>query len=116
VDDIDAEIAAASFVVLPIRIASGTRTRILEAANLKTAVISTTIGAEGFAFSPQEIIIKDEAKAFAQAMLELMQDASRAAELGAKLLAKSHQLYLDDVVARNLIATIEGGSACTYSG
>lgn len=116
VDDIDAEIAAASFVVLPIRIASGTRTRILEAANLKTAVISTTIGAEGFAFSPQEIIIKDEAKTFAQAMLELMQDASRAAELGAKLLAKSHQLYLDDVVARNLIATIEGGSACTYSG
>lgn len=113
VDDIDAEIASASFVILPIRIASGTRTRILEAANLKTAVISTSIGAEGFAFSPQEIIIKDTAKAFAQAMLELMHDAPRAEELGAKLLGKSHQLYLDEVVAHNLLATVEGSSKCT---
>ena len=107
VDDIDKEIAESLFTILPIRIASGTRTRILEAANLKTAVISTTIGAEGFEFESDEIIIKDIAVEFAEEMVKLLDNPNIAKQMGEKILQKSKEKYLDNVVAKNLIEQIK---------
>jgi glycosyltransferase involved in cell wall biosynthesis len=106
VDDIDAEIANSLFTILPIRIASGTRTRILEAANLKTAVISTSIGAEGFEFDQSEIIIADETEKFAAAIVKLMEDPELATKMGANLQQKSYEKYLDRVVAENMVQMI----------
>ena len=106
VDDIDREIANSLFAVLPIRIASGTRTRILEAANLKTAVLSTTIGAEGFEFNQAEIIIADDTKAFAEAIIRLIEQPELVKEMGENLLKKSYEKYLDTAVAQNLVDQI----------
>jgi len=106
VDDIDAEIANSLFTILPIRIASGTRTRILEAANLKTAVISTSIGAEGFEFDQSEIIIADKTEKFAAAIVKLMEDPELATKMGANLQQKSYEKYLDRVVAENMVQMI----------
>lgn len=47
VDSMEKTIAASRFVLLPLRVASGTRTRILEAAAQHRAVVTTPIGAEG---------------------------------------------------------------------
>ncbi|MFO7895652.1 MAG: glycosyltransferase [Candidatus Cloacimonadales bacterium] len=111
VEDINAEIANSLFTILPIRIASGTRTRILEAANLKTAVISTSIGAEGFEFEPNEIIIADEKKGFAEAILKLVENPQLAEKMGANLQQKSYEKYLDSVVAQNLVEMINNWRA-----
>lgn len=106
VDDMNASITESLFVVLPIRIASGTRTRILEAGNLRTAVISTTIGAEGFTFEKDELIIEDTAEGLAKAIIQLLNDPKEAEQFGEKLYKKSRELYLDTNVAKNLIHQI----------
>ncbi|MDD4310409.1 MAG: glycosyltransferase [Candidatus Cloacimonetes bacterium] len=107
VDDIRRMIAHALFVILPLRIASGTRTRILEAAAERKAVISTTIGAEGFDFATDELTIKDDAIGFAKAMEELITNNSLAIEMGDKLYDKSVSLYAPSVVAESFLQNLQ---------
>lgn len=109
VDDIRAEIAGAMFVLLPIRVASGTRTRILEAAEIGKAVISTGIGAEGFEFNLDEIVIADDAVAFSNAILRLIRDQELCASLGRNLKATSLAKYSQKVVASNFLKDVEKG-------
>jgi glycosyltransferase involved in cell wall biosynthesis len=58
VDSVESAIAESRFVLLPLRVASGTRTRILEAAALGKAVVTTTIGAEGIEVGDRKTISK----------------------------------------------------------
>jgi len=106
VPDINLEIAKALFVVLPLRIASGTRTRILEAANLKVAVITTSIGAEGFDFSEDEIIIRDSAEELAEEIKNLIDNPERAENSGVNFYRKCKKSYLDKNVGKELIRKI----------
>lgn len=107
VEDINSVIANSLFVVLPLRIASGTRTRILEAAALQKAVISTSIGVEGFAFNTSEVAIYDKAESFAQGIIDLIQFPAKAIELGEKLHAKAMKLYTPEVVKNDFLAALE---------
>ena len=62
--------------IVPLRIGGGTRLKIYEAMAAKTAVVSTTIGAEGLVIAPGEnILIADEPGAFAEACVRLISDA-----------------------------------------
>jgi polysaccharide biosynthesis protein PslH len=64
--------------VVPLRIGGGTRLKIYEAMAARVPVVSTTIGAEGLEIHPgRDIRIADDATAFAQACLELLEDAGR---------------------------------------
>lgn len=106
VEDIRAEIANAMFVVLPIRVASGTRTRILEAAETKTAVISTRIGAEGLDFNDNEVLIADSAPDFAQAILWLAEDAEKRQSLGENLHKSAIDRYSASKVGQRFTDTL----------
>ncbi len=106
VEDIESQIANSLFVVLPLRIASGTRTRILEAAAVEKAVITTTIGVEGFLFEPDEVVIQDTADAFATSMIDLIENPERAITMGKKLYTKAVSQYAPEVVAKELIAKL----------
>ncbi|NQV18761.1 MAG: glycosyltransferase [Armatimonadetes bacterium] len=106
VADVNLEIAKALFVVLPLRIASGTRTRILEAANLKITVITTSIGAEGFDFSENEIIIRDSAEELAEEINNLIDNPERAEKIGENFYKKCKKIYLDKNVGKELIKKI----------
>ena len=106
VANINTEIAKALFVVLPLRIASGTRTRILEVANLKVAVITTSIGAEGFDFSEDEIIIRDSAEELAKEIENLIDNPERAEKIGKNFYRKCNKSYLDKNVGKELIKKI----------
>jgi len=106
IPDINKEISKALFVILPLRIASGTRTRILEAANLKVAVITTSIGAEGFDFSEDEIIIRDSAEELAEEIINLIDNPERAENSGVNFYRKCNKLYLDNNVGKELIKKI----------
>ena len=76
-------IAQAAVCTVPLRIGSGTRLKILEAAAMAKPVVSTTVGAEGLSFvDGKEIIIADEPRKFAHAIADLLGDRSRRLELG----------------------------------
>ena len=82
-------IAQAAVCAVPLRVGSGTRLKILEAAAMAKAVVSTTIGAEGLnLIDGKEIVIADESIAMARAIAELLGDRRRRTEIG--LAARNH--------------------------
>lgn len=84
-------IARAAVYVIPLRMGSGTRLKLLEAMAMNKAIVATRLGAEGFVGSDhqltsgKELVIVDDNDpvAFARAVTALMQKPSRRAELGA---------------------------------
>lgn len=67
----------ASVFVVPLRIGGGTRIKIYEGMAVGKATVSTTIGAEGLDVTHgKDIILADDPKAFAEAILLLLKDES----------------------------------------
>ncbi len=65
--------AEATVFVVPLRIGSGTRLKILEALAMGKAVVSTTVGAEGLNLKDgEEIFIADEPTPFAEAVTQMI--------------------------------------------
>ena len=94
VPEIKPYFARATVFVVPLRIGSGTRLKILEALAMGKAVVSTTVGAEGLDLGiGEEILIADEPKAFAEAVLRLLTDASLRRKLGEKGRARVERDY-----------------------
>jgi glycosyltransferase involved in cell wall biosynthesis len=80
----------ATVVVVPLRIGGGTRLKIYEAMAMGKALVSTTIGAEGLSFqNGRDLLLADDASAFAEAIVLLLRDAQarRRFELAAVQLA-----------------------------
>jgi len=76
VADIKPYLAAASVVIAPLRIGSGTRLKILEAFAMKKAVVSTRLGCEGLDVIPgKHLIVADWPDMFARQVLILLQDS-----------------------------------------
>lgn len=69
------EILTSSIMIVPLRIGSGIRTKILDAMANGVPVVSTSIGCEGLAVKSNEnIIIADQKNSFVEAVLELAED------------------------------------------
>ena len=106
VDSIERAIAESQFVLLPLRIASGTRTRILEAAAVGRAVVTTTIGAEGLDLG-DTVLIGDTAPDLAAHTRRLLADPGAADDSGARLRQRSTALYAAGNVAVDLGTKLE---------
>ena len=92
VDDVRPEIARSQVYVVPLRIGGGTRLKIFEAMAMGRAVVSTTIGAEGLPVTPnRDIVIADEADAFARAVVDLIRNHDRRRRIE----AAARQLVVD---------------------
>ncbi len=77
VDDMRDYYAKAAVVVVPLRVGGGTRLKILEAMAMEKAIVSTGVGAEGIEYTPnQNILIEDDAEAFANATIRVMKDTT----------------------------------------
>ncbi len=74
---------SASIFIMPLRIGSGTRLKLIEAMATGMAVVSTTLGAEGFDLADQkELLLADTPQQWTDAVLQLLADAGRRAALG----------------------------------
>ena len=80
--------------VVPLRLGSGTRLKILHAMAMGLPIISTSIGAEGLLITEgEEILIRDSAESFAEAVLQLNSNVELRQKLrlnGRKLVEKQY--------------------------
>jgi glycosyltransferase involved in cell wall biosynthesis len=94
VPDMRAEIGSAAVCVVPLRMGSGTRLKILEAAAMAKPIVSTRLGAEGLEFlGGQEIVLEDEPRPFADAVLKLLSAATDRHRLGRAARKRAEQNY-----------------------
>ena len=96
---------AAVFIV-PLRIGGGTRIKIYEGMAVGKATVSTTVGAEGLDVTHgQDILLADDPKTFAQAIILLLQDeaARRRYEAAA---AATAQKYDWPVITRQFVEVL----------
>ncbi|HEY6420682.1 MAG TPA: glycosyltransferase [Candidatus Binataceae bacterium] len=83
VEDLRPTLANAAVSVVPLRSGSGTRIKILEAAAMGKAIVSTSLGAEGLDYeNGGEIVIADDPDTFASLVVSLLRDRRRRRSLG----------------------------------
>ena len=83
VDDLRPYMASADAIVVPLRLGSGTRLKILESWAMGRPVISTSLGAEGLEAVPgRDLLIADDPGAFADAVLRVLSEEELAESLG----------------------------------
>jgi glycosyltransferase involved in cell wall biosynthesis len=83
VADVRPYVYKSAVFVVPLRMGGGTRLKVLEGMSMSKAVVSTSVGCEGIDVTHDEhLLIVDESRAFADAVLKLMADRSRRLELG----------------------------------
>lgn len=83
VDDLRPHLASADAVVVPLRLGSGTRLKILEAWAMARPVVSTTLGAEGLdAVAGRHLLIADDPPDFASSVLRVLGEPGLAHGLG----------------------------------
>ena len=105
VGDVRPYLARAGAVVVPLRMGSGTRLKILEALAMGRPVVSTSLGCEGLdVHDGEQLLVADDPDRFAAAVLELLANPQRGRELGARGRALVEACYGWDSVARRLEA------------
>lgn len=76
---------AASVFVVPLRMGSGTRLKVLEAMACGCPIVSTPIGAQGLTITDgQDLLLAENAQDFAQAVIRLHRDPTMAQQIGGK--------------------------------
>jgi glycosyltransferase involved in cell wall biosynthesis len=89
VEDLTPYLERACLMVVPVRVGSGMRVRILEAFARGMPVVTTTVGLEGINARPEEdVLVADDPDSFARAVIRLAQDP----ELQARLSANGRRL------------------------
>lgn len=108
VENIFAYIKASLFVVLPFRLPTGSGSRILEAALMQKAVLTTSYGASEFEFAPEEIAVENNTDAFCNRLTELLQKPRLATELGRNLHQAVRHNYSKDKIEKEFITLLNG--------
>lgn len=83
VPDIRPYALGAGALVVPLRMGSGTRLKVLDGLAMQKGLISTSLGCEGIAVVDREhLLVADDAEAFAAAVLSVLDDPALAEQLG----------------------------------
>jgi glycosyltransferase involved in cell wall biosynthesis len=113
VDKVEEIVKNAWISVVPIRIGSGSRLKILESMSLNTPVVSTTVGCEGLNVKPpSDISVADQPDEFAGLVLALLKDAKRRRKIAQKARELVENEYTWDrlgIKARGVIEQLISG-------
>lgn len=110
VDDIRPYLAGATVYVTPLRVGGGTRLKLLEAMAMGKAIVSTTLGAEGFpVVDGQELLLADEPDIFANQVLDLLENPTRRRRLGTAGRAFAQANYHWEMLVPQLEKIYEAG-------
>ena len=83
VDHVPPYMSGAKVFIMPFRIGSGTRLKLIEAMATGKAIVSTRLGAEGFDIEHnKEMLLEDEPEGFAEAILKLLDQPEERSRLG----------------------------------
>ncbi len=78
VDQIEPYLAGADIVVVPLRMGSGTRLKVLQALSMARPLVGTTLGCSGLALrDASHLRLADDSATFARAISELLRDTTR---------------------------------------
>jgi glycosyltransferase involved in cell wall biosynthesis len=102
VPDVRPYLERCAVFVVPLRMGGGTRLKVVEGLAMERAVVSTSIGCEGIEVTHGEhLLIADEPRAFADAVLQLLSDRELACRLGrsGRVLVEGHYTW-ESVVER----------------
>jgi glycosyltransferase involved in cell wall biosynthesis len=103
VPDIRPSFAEAECSVVPLRVGGGTRLKILDAWSMGRAIVSTSIGCEGLETRDgHNILIRDDAKGFADAVVQILSDPELRNRLGREGRATVEKHYAWPIVGRHL--------------
>lgn len=112
VEDTRPFFSQADLMVVPLRVASGTRLKILEAFASGLPVVSTSTGAEGLDVSHgREIVLADDPQEFARSVVDLLRAPARAREMALHARHLVERAYTLEVVAqrvRQAVAAVTG--------
>ncbi len=107
VDDIYDVVQGSTLSVVPIRIGSGSRLKILESMALGTPVVSTTIGCEGIQASSDEVRLVDEPNKFAAEVLALLDNEEERKKLSVNARALVERRYGWESIGRRASELIQ---------
>jgi glycosyltransferase involved in cell wall biosynthesis len=83
VDDLRPHLASAAGIAVPLRFGGGTRLKIVEGMAMGRPIVSTRLGAEGIDVAHErDILLADDAEAFANQLIRLLDDSQLGARLG----------------------------------
>jgi polysaccharide biosynthesis protein PslH len=107
VSDLSASIVSAGIYILPMRLGSGIRTKLLDVFPLGKAIVSTSIGAEGLELHHNEnCLIADSVGEFAEACIRLLKNESDRHRLGEAVRRLTVETYSQKNINRLVLRTI----------
>lgn len=96
-------LSAATVLVCPLRLGSGTRIKILEGCAVGKPVVSTNVGAEGLNLeNGKQILLADDPSKFAGLVIEMLRDRARARSIGSAARAAVLERYSDNPLRASL--------------
>jgi glycosyltransferase involved in cell wall biosynthesis len=102
-------LAAASVVMAPVRAGGGMRLKVLEAMAAGKPVVTTSLGAEGYAELDREppLVVADSAAEIASSAAALLDDRDRRRDLGSRARGLAERNHSPDAWASRLSAVYE---------
>jgi glycosyltransferase involved in cell wall biosynthesis len=109
VPDLRDEIARATATLVPLRVGTGTKNKILQSLAMARPVVTTSTGNEGMdAGSEQEVIVADDPRAFADAVIRLQANPELRRTLGRQGRIWVEERFGIGVVRAQLRQTLDG--------
>lgn len=109
VTDIQPHMRDASCFVVPLRVGGGTRMKILTAWAMGLPVVSTSVGCEGLeAIDGVNILVRDDAQAFAEAVAQVLSDAELRGRLARAGRETAERTYSWDVIGESMLDAYRG--------
>ena len=120
VDDLDAVLAQCRVAVVPLRYGAGMKGKILTSLRAGLPTVSSSVGIEGFAFTPgEEILVEDDPYMFADAVIRLYTEEAMWTRLSQKELEfvrKNFSFDRSRDLFRRLLSDIEADQLSSSTG